>query len=107
MNAQVVRIDVPDRTRQSIQVSVTRDGDYELVALAIVVAVVAVVWVGTVLLVSVRFLVHLIWASGPQLQHLLLKRPRISSIVGKRCCDRFIRVFRPPIEIALKVLPVT
>src|SRR5260370_7442697 len=83
-----------------------RDVDHELVSLAVVVTVVTVVWVGCGFLVSVWLLVQLIWASSSQLQHLLLKRPRISGILGKGRYNPFIGIFRPPIKIAFQLLPM-
>ena len=84
----------------------TGDIDHELVPLSIVVAVVAIIRVRIVVLISVRILLHLIWPGGPQFQHLLLKGPSEACIVGKRRCDRLIGIFRPPIEVALQMLPV-
>ena len=53
--------------------------DHKLVSLAVIVAFVRI---GTVVFVSVRFLLHLVRAGRPQLQHLLLKGPSETGVVG-------------------------
>src|SRR5260370_2451273 len=103
MNAQVVNVDVSDRACQCVQVSVARDVDYELMPLAVVVAIVAVVWLNRIILVTIRILVRLIGASGPEFEDFLLERPGKSGIVGERRRNGFIRIFRPPVEIPLQV----
>ena len=105
MDTQVVDVNVPGRARQGIQIGVARDGEDKLVSLAIIVAVVAIVGLHGIILVAVRVLLCLIRARGPQLQHLLLERPRATTIVRKCRRHRFVNVLRTPVEIALQMLP--
>lgn len=84
----------------------TGNVDDELVALAIVIAVVGVVidvvddhWV----FLAVRFFVRLSWAGGAQLQNFVLKRPAASAVGRIGCDDCFVGVLGSIVKVALQV----
>src|SRR5260370_1863512 len=104
VNVQVVRVDVVYSPIERVEISVASDGQDELVTLSVVVAVVVILAVVWIVFVPIRILLQLRRARRTQLQHFLLEVPSDTRVVGPRRRNRFIRILRAIVEIALQVL---
>src|SRR5215472_10701265 len=103
MDRQVIDIDVAIGANQSVQESVAANGDHELVALAVIIAVVGVVAVYGVFF-AIWFFIRLAGAMRPQLQDELLEGPALPGIVRRRGYNSFVSVLGAPVKVTLQML---
>jgi hypothetical protein len=88
---------------ERVEIRVPIDVDNELVSLAVIVTVIAVIGLNGIVLVAIGVFLGLIGASSAQFKNFLLKGPGQTSIVRESRGDSFIEIIGAVVEISLKM----